>query len=225
MAANVELIHCGGGNRRFYEIAKTHGFLYGAQLPDTIYGPLHFADQDWKKPNRQKYMSELAKHRPFIASVLDWEQHDQLPEVLSWAEEAAQYVQVVMIIPKVTWGVDRVPLVIGGRPVRLGYSVPTKFGGTSTPIWEFGNRPVHLLGGNPHRQLALTHYLNVVSADSNFAQRMAVKHCAFYEPDKKRHTKTYYWPTIQEAEGQKPDDAPYKAFARSCENIMRLWRR
>ena len=44
-------------------------------------------------------------------------------------------------------GIARVPEQIGGKAVRLGYSVPTKFGGTEVPLWEFGQRPVHLLGG------------------------------------------------------------------------------
>jgi hypothetical protein len=44
----MEIIFCAGGNRRFAEIAKNAGFLLGAQLPDTIYFPIQFADQNWK---------------------------------------------------------------------------------------------------------------------------------------------------------------------------------
>lgn len=33
------------------------------------------------------------------------------------------------------------------------------------PAWEFGRRPVHLLGGSPHAQMEMRHYMNVVSAD------------------------------------------------------------
>lgn len=50
LATNIDLIYCGGGNKRFHEIATRYGFLYGVQLPDTVYGELHFADQNWKKP-------------------------------------------------------------------------------------------------------------------------------------------------------------------------------
>lgn len=147
------LIYCADGNARFAEIAVNAGFLYGAQLPPRgLPYPPYFADQNWKNPNRERYMSELAKHRPFMASVLDWERAEQLPEVLDWAEDAAQFVDVVMIIPKVLGGIAKLPRRIGGKPVRLGYSVPTKFGGTAVPYSEFYGWPVHLLGGNPHRQ-------------------------------------------------------------------------
>ena len=46
------LICCIGGNPRWYKITVEEGFKPGAQLPWTIYGPLYFADQDWKKPDR-----------------------------------------------------------------------------------------------------------------------------------------------------------------------------
>lgn len=86
----MELIYCAAGNARFAQIAIDAGFLYGAQLPGTTYHPIWFADQNWKKPDRTKYMAALAEHRPHMASVLDLERADQLDEVLSWAEEAAQ---------------------------------------------------------------------------------------------------------------------------------------
>lgn len=219
----MEIIYCGGGNPRFYEIATEAGFLYGAQLPDTIYGPLYFADQNWKNPNRERYMSLLKRHKPFMASVLDWEIASQLDEVLAWAEEAAQFVRVVMIIPKVIGGIARLPKIIGGQPICLGYSVPTKHGGTSVPVWEFYNWSVHLLGGNPHQQFKIAQYLNVTSVDGNMHQKMATRHCAFYDPI--RQTKRGYWPTLEEFDGQKwGSDAPYEAFRRSCENIMVMWK-
>lgn len=223
----IEIIYCGGGNPRFYEIATQTGFLYGAQLPDTVYGPLHFADQNWKNPNRERYIAELKKHRPFMASVLDWESPDQLEEVLGWAEDAAQFVETVMIIPKVIGGIARLPRVIGGKVVRLGYSVPTRHGGTSVPVWEFYGWPIHLLGGNPHRQYEIARYINVISIDGNMAQKMATRYCAFYDPTKR--TEKGYWPNIQICDGEKWGDgtsnagAPYEAFRRSCEAIMGMW--
>lgn len=145
----MELIYCAGGNIKFAQIALPAGFLYGARLPSTVYYPLHFADQDWRRPNRQQYMAALAEQRPHIASVLDLESADQLNEVLSWAEEAAQWVAVVVIIPKAFGAIQCLPRRIAGAEVRLGYSVPTSYGGTAVPIWEFEGWPVHLLGGSP----------------------------------------------------------------------------
>lgn len=224
----IEIIYCGGGNPRFAQIAIEAGFRYGAQLPNTIYGELYFADQNWKAPNRDVYMAALARHRPHMASVIDWEKDKQLPDVLNWAEDAARFVDVVMIIPKVFGGIARLPNRIGGKTIRLGYSVPTRHGGTMTPAWEFAGRPVHLLGGSPQSQMELQHYFDVRSVDGNMAQLMATRFCSFW--DGRRSTRRGYWPTIQEFDGQPwgdgsaTADAPYEAFSRSCRNIMAAWR-
>ena len=98
-----ELIYCAGRNRKLAEIALRHGFTYGAQLPATVYYPPQFADQDWNHPNFEAYMRALETHRPRIATVLDWEREDQLPEVLRWAEAAAKFgSETIIIIPEVT---------------------------------------------------------------------------------------------------------------------------
>jgi hypothetical protein len=227
-----ELIYCADGNRKFAEIAIAAGFKYGAQVPNTVYFEPFFCDQDWKKPNRERYISALAHHKPHLASVLDWEQPEQLSEVLGWAEDAAPFVDVVMIIPKVIGGIVELPRLIGGKPVRLGYSVPTKFSGTQVPIWEFQGWPVHLLGGSPKSQFMLAHYLNVASADGNMHQKMATKHCAFFTLKRVPGARNHPWPTLKETnrgvswgDGSATADAPYEAFRRSCENIMTMWQR
>lgn len=228
------LIYCGGGNRRLAEIAVAAGFRYGAQLPNTIYpdvAPLWFADQDWRDPKREAYMAALAKHRPTQATVLDLERDEQLPEVLDWAEEAAQHVERVVIVPKVFGIIDRLPDRIGGADVVLGYSVPTRYAGTEVPTWEFVRRPVHLLGGSPHAQMRLAHYFNVVSADGNMHQMFATRFCMFWVPGTARYASNRWWPTLKEASGgelwgngESDADAPYEAFRRSCENIVAAWR-
>lgn len=98
MSRALVVIFCSDGAPRWTPIAIEHGYRYGAQLPGTVYpehGPLYFADQDWRAPRRDRYMAELARLRPTMATVLDWEREQQLPEVLEWAEEAAQYVELV----------------------------------------------------------------------------------------------------------------------------------
>lgn len=227
-----ELIYCSDGNRRFAQIAIEAGFTYGAQLPNTVYFKPEFVDQNWKRPDLATYLIALAKHRPRLATVLDWEQEEQLSEVLKWAEWVAAYVsEAVIIIPKVIGSIDRLPHAIGGKPVRLGYSVPSSFSGTQVPAWEFGNRPVHLLGGSPKKHYELNRYLNVLSADGNYSQRMATKHVQFFDFNgAARYAKNRFWPTLREAnggvnwgDGSAKADAPYEAFRRSCENIMSMW--
>lgn len=211
----IDIIYCAAGNRRFAEIAIEAGMMYGAQLPGTIYpdvAPLHFADQDWKKPDRERYVAAVAQHRPRVATVLDWEREEQLPEVLDWAEDIAPFVERVIIIPKVIGGIPRIPARVGGADVVLGYSVPTKYGGTNVPVWEFAARLVHLLGGSPLAQIHAAHYLNVISADGNYINLKATKFCEWWNG---RGWTPIHPPRI---------DAPYEAFRRSCVNVMAAWR-
>lgn len=226
----IDLIYCADGNPRFAEIAIRHGFTYGAQIPNKVYFPIEFADQDWKDPQREEYVAALAEHRPRMATVLDLERESQLPEVLSWAEDAAQYVDIVIIIPKVFSIIGRLPREIGGARVHLGYSVPTKFGGTQVPVWEFAGWPVHLLGGSPHAQMRLVPYLDVRSADGNMIQKLATRWCMFWVPGNARYASNRWWPTLKEANNGElwndgGGDAIYEAFERSCRNVMREWRR
>lgn len=210
------------------QIAIDAGFAYGVQLPATVYfEPLHFADQDWKAPNRVAYMKALDVHRPMLASVIDWEHEWQLLNVLDWAEEAAQFCERIMLIPKVIGGIARLPRRIGGVDVVLGYSIPTKFGGTPLPIWSFTGWPVHLLGGSPHLQMHywshMVNFCNVISADCNYHQKMAVKYCQTWMPGTARGAKNRYWPELRELGPYIDEDAPYTAFARSCESIQAAW--
>lgn len=221
----IDLIYCANGNKRFADIAINHGFLYGAQMPGTVYFPPMFCDQDWKKPNRDRYMVALAKHKPRMASVLDLEHLAQMDEVIGWAEEAAQWVDVIMIIPKFFGAIKLLPSVIAGKTVRLGYSVPTSHGGTEVPVWEFGGWPVHLLGGSPQKQMELTHYLNVVSADGNYAHKMAIQYGQFWAPGNARYANNRYWPKLSEAGDYTDEDMPYIAFERSCKNIIEAWKK
>jgi len=219
------LIYCAGGNRRFAELATGAGFVYGARLPDTTYFPLWFADQDWKKPNRALYVEYLRRERPTQATVLDLEREGQLAEVLDWAEEVSQYVARVVIVPKCFGIIERLPRRIGGADVVLGYSVPTKYAGTEVPTWEFAGWPVHLLGGSPHGQMRLMYSLDVVSADGNMTNRMAMWN-RFWVNGTSRNSsnRDRYWPSLDDADGVKWGvDAPYEAFRRSCINVWAAW--
>ena len=225
----LDLVYCAGGNARFAQIAIGAGYRYGARLPATVYYPVYFADQDWHAPDRAKYMAALAVHRPCMATVLDWERDDQLSDVLDWAEEAAQYAERVLIIPKVIGGIRKIPRRVGGKDVILAYSVPTKYGGSPLPLWEFAGWPVHLLGGSPQRQmqtyLHLAPIAEVVSADGNYANKMAVRYNQFWTPGNATYAIDRHWPRLAECGDKITQDAPYEAFRRSCENIRAAWER
>jgi hypothetical protein len=112
--------------------------------------------------------------------------------------------------------------------VVLGYSVPTRYGGTPLPLWTFAGWPVHLLGGSPHRQMEYWRYLTpiaeVVSVDGNMANLMATRYCQYWVPGIAHHGKDRYWPMLKKDDGMMwGKDAPVEAFRRSCENIMAAW--
>lgn len=225
MATEPRLIFCADGNSRHAMIAASEGWEYGARLPARGLAslPLVFADQDWKRPNRQRYMDCLARHRPDLATVLDWERPEQLPEVLSWAEEAAQWVkEAVLVIPKLPGQVGSIPRAIGGKPVWLAYSVPTTYGGSPLGLWEFAAWPVHLLGGSPQKQREVWSYLRgiseVRSIDGNMAKKMATGRCCYWTRQTSRHG---HWQPIR---GEVEHDAPDECLRRSLRNIRNVWR-
>ncbi len=208
------LIYC-ADNVKYGAIAKSYGFELGARLPSSVSHPIYFADQDWKKPNRDEYLTLLRRWRPALATVLDWELPEQLLEVLGWAEEAAAYVDTVIVIPKVHGGIVSLPRTIGGKEVRLGYSVPTKYGATEVFIGEFIGWPVHALGGSPKQQMDLARYLDVKSADGNYIHHK-IRHGQFF--DGKR------WLQLAEAGIHVTGAAlPEMILNLSLPNIMKAW--
>ena len=213
------LIYCASGNAPFAQAAVDAGWKYGAKLPFTVYQAVYFADQDWRSPDRTAYMRALREHRPHMATVLDWEHPEQLAEVLDWAQEAAQWVRQVVVIPKVSGQMYLIPERVGGAEVLLAYSVPTKYGGSPVCLWEFGRRPVHLLGGSPQRQMELATYLNVVSADGNMAHQQAHR-CRFWSREKGSHG---HWVQLSEVGDHTKEGANLAAFKRSLRNIQEAW--
>lgn len=225
MARRLDIIYCGDGNKRFAEIAINSGFLYGARLPGTCHYPIYFADQDWKLPDRAKYVTAVKKHRPYIASVLDWEQWSQYCEVMAWAEDVAPYVNEVMIIVKIPNSIQSVPNVIGGKAVRIGYSVPTKYGGSTIGLEELQKHRVHLLGGSPHEQMRLYKLINnVVSVDGNYHQKVAINWNKVWEYGTAKRVLGKFRPLSEYVGGKVEKDAPYVAFELSSQNIMTAWR-
>ncbi len=220
----MRLIFCANGNAQFARAAVEAGWLYGARLPATVYEAPYFCDQDWKAPNREAYMRALARHKPTMATVLDWERPEQLPEVLSWAEEAASHVgESVLIVPKVVGGVPSLPRTISGKRIVLAYSVPTSYGGSPLPLWELAGWPVHLLGGSPQEQMRLAAQLgrmcDVVSADGNMAGQQARKGRVWRPtPGRKGH-----WWQLRDLGDERADGVPLECFRRSLAAIRARW--
>lgn len=219
----TKIYFCAGDNRRFAGIAIESGLRYGSQLPGRVHFPIEFADQNWRKPKREEYIAALHKLQPATCTVLDWEREEQFTEVLGWAEDAAAICQTIIIIPKVWGQVDRIPESINGKAIHLGIPCGPQQG-KAPPIWEFKRRTVHVLGGQPHRQMNLARYLNVVSVDCSVTAYMARLKCAFWTPKRAHGAKSTYWAQLREV-GLKDfgKDAIYEAFRRSCENVIAAW--
>lgn len=214
-----ELIYCADGNPEFAQIAVESGWLYGARLPATVYQPVYFADQDWRNPDLVAYRDALAQHRPRVATVLDWEQESQESEVMGWCEEISTIVDRIVVIPKVPGTIPRIPTRFGDAEVVLGYSVPTSYGGTTVPVWEFGRRPVHLLGGSPQRQRELSRYLHVVSVDGNMAAQQSRRGRTWT----RRKTERGHWQQGRSV-GIGGDRPASECFRRSLDEISLMWR-
>ena len=222
----MELYFSSAKTLHFGRIAINAGWLPGAQLTKTakVYFPPQFVDQNWKDPDLAVYVQRVSEFRPHCATVIDWERHVPLSTVLQWAEEIAPFVNAVIIIPKIIGSVPLVPDQVGGKPVRLGYSVPTTHGGSGLALHEFGRRPVHLLGGSPQKQFWLYHVLNVVSADGNYMQKMALRN-QFFSPKRIKGAKNPHFPQLKEVgDGHLNTNTHLEAFARSAENVMSTWR-
>lgn len=216
----IDIIYC-ADNEPYGTIAKEF-IEVGTQLPNKVYfDDIRFADQDWRNPDRPRYLGMLKRHTPKIATVLDWERADQQDEVLGWAEDAAEFADVVVIIPKCsesiaylnTHGVRR----IGGKEVRLGYSVPTSHGGTNLFVGEFAGWPIHALGGSPKRQLEIARYLDVRSADGNYIH-LKIKVGQFYDGQR--------WVQLRDrGYDVQGDQIPQTVLRLSFPNYVSAWKR
>jgi hypothetical protein len=118
--------------------------------------------------------------------------------------------------------IERIPLTIGKAKVRLGYSVPTKYGRTDVDTAEFGSRPVHLLGGSPLAQYRLRGAMNVVSCDWNYVQARAGVN-QFFTAGKVIAINKHFPQLKESVFGDVKQDTNYLAFELSCMNIRALW--
>jgi hypothetical protein len=154
---------------RAANIAIGHGWLPGARytnLRDTRrFARLGFLDIDWKNYSFSTHLAAAKAVRPILTVARDVEDIEELDRTLDEARELSLYADSVVVVPKdprLAYALDElIP-----TEFLLGYSVPTRYGGTTLPLSAF-NRPVHLLGGRPDVQRRLAGRLSVTSIDCN----------------------------------------------------------
>lgn len=151
-------------------IARRYGWLIGARYTNlrdiSSFKRAHFIDIDWKNYNYEKHLQAVKVFKPKYTVARDWERPGDLNLILKQAENLSEHAERVIIVPKVeslkAKMLDLIP-----EKFILGFSVPTRYGGTTIDPMYFDGRMVHLLGGRPEKQRELAKQLNVISIDCN----------------------------------------------------------
>jgi hypothetical protein len=208
------LVYCGGKNRRHAEIAREAGFAYGVCSGHKAHRPVAFLDLDYRRPLFARHLEAARRHHPRIAVAGDAEDTTALATVIAQAEALRPYAEEVVIVPKQTGLVAAVP-----DWCVVGLSVPTRFGATQAPYWEYVGRRLHLLGGSPQTQMLLWRYFgeSILSVDGN-SHRKAARWGTFWQDGG--------WVSGAAAAAIEPPgpDLYARAFARSCRNMATAWR-
>lgn len=163
------LFYCGGGGQSRHDATGVEeGWFLGLRSNGRNKAHKHMMmiDNEWGDSyNHQQHSNLVKQQKPLIATIKDIESIEQLPQALKHARELAPYCGRVILIPKVKcWLPD---------DYWLGYSIPTSHGGTKIEPQWFGDRNVHLLGGDANDQATYAKVLNVVSLDHNAAMQLA----------------------------------------------------
>lgn len=153
-------------DRNYLDIAVNNGILCGANTHAAnrlSEYPLLFLDFAYKKPDIEKHMKICKRIHPKYVCVPDIMTESDIDTSLDYAIELEQYVDRVIIIPKIAC-VDRIE-----KKWMIGFSVPTKYGGAEGfGVWDIIDYDVHLLGGSPPQQLKYKNYLpKIKSFDGN----------------------------------------------------------
>jgi Family of unknown function (DUF6610) len=155
--------------KKVMSVAKRYGWLPAARYDDLSrvrgFDRVGFLDIDWQKYNFQRHLIAVKATNPFMTVARDIEDARSLDSVLDQAAELSLYCAHVVVVPKDLKLEKEMNRRIPSHYV-LGYSVPTRYGGTAIPPCSF-NRPVHLLGGRPDVQRRLASRMPVVSLDCN----------------------------------------------------------
>jgi Family of unknown function (DUF6610) len=154
---------------RVLKIAQRYGWLPGARYTNLRdvrrCDRVGFLDIEWRNYSFQRHLEAAKATRPLITVALDVSDPRKLSGILDQASELGLYCERVVIVPKHPSLGDKLDSLIPSKFI-LGYSVPTRYGGTILPP-RFFRRPVHLLGGRPDVQRRLAEVMPVVSIDCN----------------------------------------------------------
>jgi hypothetical protein len=182
-------------------MAVSAGLKYGAQsgsgkickYADEKWHKLTFLDLDFKNYDHSVHIEKVKKWKPKYTSVRDIMTKEQCAalniqwfdpkQILDWAEEASEYAENVIVIPKYLDAFEDIPdKFMLGALMGSGYSKTDPL-----PLDLYIGRRVHILGGSWKRQIAkieecLELGVNVVSLDNNNLSKIAI-YGSFNYPD------------------------------------------
>jgi hypothetical protein len=158
-------------SKKVVNIALERGWFPGARYTNLrdvrgidLQG-IGFIDIDWKNYDFGKHIEIVQEKRPHLTIARDVECIFQLDGILKEAEKLQEFCDNVAIVPKDRLLHGRIGELIP-KKFFLGYSVPTKYGGTPLHFSNF-LRPTHLLGGRPDVQRKIADKVPVYSVDCN----------------------------------------------------------
>ena len=156
-------------SKRIVQIAVGYGWMPGACYTNIRnvreFDKLGFLDVNWKRYDFKAHLEAAKVTRPMLTVAKDIEDIKELPLILEQAYQLLEYAERVIVVPKDEAFNESLDEAIPPEFI-LGYSVPTRYGGTTISTKCF-NRPVHLLGGRPDVQRRLADKMPVISLDCN----------------------------------------------------------
>jgi hypothetical protein len=151
------------------EIAVSHGWLPGARYTNLRdvkrFRKLGFLDIDWKRYDFYRHLETASIARPLMTVACEVEHRRDLKRIVDQAYRLLEFCKYVVVVPKDILLESKLSSSIP-REFLLGFSVPSRYGGTRLSPHSF-KRPVHLLGGRPDIQRALAELMPVFSIDAN----------------------------------------------------------
>ncbi|WP_376987153.1 DUF6610 family protein [Bosea sp. R86505] len=152
-------------------LAMAEGWRPGARYTNlrdvrrVDFAVLGFLDIDWKNYCFDAHLRAAIHVRPFLTVARDIECISQVDQVLREAVHLQRFSTRVIVVPKDVRLEEKLHRAIPDDFI-LGYSVPTRYGGTCISSEAF-QRPVHLLGGRPDIQRVLANRMPVFSIYCN----------------------------------------------------------
>ncbi len=156
-------------SKRVQKIAIEYGWQPSARYTNLRdvkdFDKVNFIDIDFKNYDFDKHLDAVKRTKPHLTVAMDIFDIEELDSTIRQAEKLNEYSDKVIVVPKAMEFQGLLEKLIPNNYI-LGFSVPTKYGGTELKPEEF-KRPVHLLGGRPDTQRKLGKTMNVYSFDCN----------------------------------------------------------